>query len=62
MRTCLSIDDDLLQRARALTGVRGTTALVREALRALVARESARCLVRLGASEPALEVTPRARG
>ena len=47
MRTTLALDDDLLAEAQHLTGMTEKTALVREALRALVERESARRLARL---------------
>ena len=59
MRTTLALDDDLLDRARDLTGLREKSTLVREALKALIARESARRLARLGGSQPDLEVPPR---
>jgi Arc/MetJ family transcription regulator len=59
MRTTLALDDDLLAKAEGLTGVREKTALVREALTALIERESARRLARLGGSEPNLEVPSR---
>ena len=61
MRTTLNIDDDLLQRARDLSGVQEKTALIREGLKALIERESARRLARLGGSEPQLEPIPRQR-
>jgi Arc/MetJ family transcription regulator len=61
MRTTLALDDDLLAKALALTGLREKSALVREALVALIERESARRLARLGGSEPALEPIPRRR-
>jgi Arc/MetJ family transcription regulator len=61
MRTTLALDDDLLTEATSLTGLREKTALVREALKALIERESARRLARLGGSEPDLEVPPRRR-
>lgn len=61
MRTTLSLDDDLLERATALTGIQEKAVLVREALKALVERESAHRLARLGGSEPHLEVAPRRR-
>jgi Arc/MetJ family transcription regulator len=57
----LALDDDLLAAAQALTGVREKSALVREALTALIQRESARRLARLGGSEPQLEVPLRRR-
>lgn len=59
MRTTLNIDDDLLEEAQRLTGETERTALVREGLRALIQRESARRLARLGGSEPKLKRVPR---
>jgi len=61
MRTTLAIDDALLARASSLTGVNEKSALVREGLKALIERESARRLARLGGSEPGLETAPRRR-
>ena len=52
MRTTLNIDDKLLAEAQRPGGVTEKAALVREGLRALIERESARRLVRLGGSEP----------
>ena len=59
MRTTMNIDDQLLEQARRLTGVSEKTALVREGLKALIERESARRLARLGGSEPQLGSIPR---
>ena len=61
MRTTLNIDDDLLQQARTLSGVQEKNALVHEGLKALIERESARRLARLGGSEPQLKPIPRRR-
>ena len=61
MRTTLALDDDLLAEARAYTGLTEKSALVREALKALIERESARRLARLGGSEPDLAAIPRRR-
>ncbi len=61
MRTTVNIDDELLESARRLTGIEGTTALVRESLRALVERESARRLARLRGTQPDLKHIPRRR-
>lgn len=61
MRTTLALDDDLLAKAQALTGVTEKSALVKEALRALIQRESARRLALLGGSEPQLTDIPRRR-
>lgn len=59
MRTTINIDDQLLKEAARLTGMKEKTALVRESLRALIERESARRLAKLGGSEPQLEDIPR---
>lgn len=61
MRTTLALDDDLIRQAQAFTGVKEKTLLVREALHALIERESAKRLAQLGGSEPALTLTPRRR-
>lgn len=61
MRTTLALDDDLLAEAEALTGVSEKAALVREALKALIERESARRLARLGGSDPKAKAPPRRR-
>ena len=61
MRTTLNIDDELLQKARKLTGVREKTALVHLGLQALISRESARRLSALGRSERALKPVKRRR-
>jgi Arc/MetJ family transcription regulator len=51
MRITVALDDDLLAKAQALTGISEKSALVREALRALIERESARRLACPGAAE-----------
>lgn len=61
MRTTIALDDELVAKAQAFTGLKEKSALVREALNALIARESARRLAALGGSEPQLEATPRRR-
>jgi Arc/MetJ family transcription regulator len=61
MRTTLALDDELLAKAQAFTGLTEKSALVREALKALIERESARRLARLGGSEPNLTPPPRRR-
>lgn len=61
MRTTLNIDDQLLAEAQRLTGITEKTNLVREGLRALIERESARRLARLGGSQPDLQRVPRRR-
>ena len=59
MRTTLNLDDDLLDRAQKFTGLKKKTALVREALRALIERESARRLALLGGTLPEIEAVQR---
>lgn len=59
MRTTLALDDDLLAKAQSFTRIQEKSALVREALRALIERESARRLARLGGSEPDISPAPR---
>lgn len=61
MRTTISLDDELVAQAQRLTGTKEKSVLVREALRALIQRESARRLARLGGSEPAITKAPRRR-
>ena len=61
MRTTIALDDELIAEAQRLTGTNEKSTLVRHALRALIERESARRLARLGGSEPALTEVPRRR-
>ncbi len=61
MRTTIALDDELLRTAQEFTGVEEKTALVREALKALIERESARRLAALGGSMPTVKNTPRRR-
>jgi len=61
VRTTLALDDELLAEAQQLTGTTEKSALVREALRALIERESARRLAILGGSEAGLTDVPRRR-
>jgi Arc/MetJ family transcription regulator len=61
MRTTLALDDDLVAKAQAFTGLRQKSSLIREALKALIERESARRLARLGGSESGLKAPPRRR-
>lgn len=51
MRTTLALDDELVAKAQSITGLKEKSGLVREALKALIERESARRLARLGGSE-----------
>jgi Arc/MetJ family transcription regulator len=61
MRTTIALDDEMLAKAQAFTGLTEKSALVREALKALIERESARRLARLGGGEPDLVASPRRR-
>ena len=61
MRTTINIDDDLYQQAARLTQTGEKTALIRQALKALIERETARRLAKLGGSEPGLKKVPRRR-
>lgn len=59
MRTTVNLDDALLTKAEALTGTTERAELLREALRALIQRESARRLALLGGTQPELKAVPR---
>lgn len=61
MRTTLNIDDELLAQAQNITNITSKPKLIREALKALVERESARQLAKLGGSQPGLRSIPRRR-
>ena len=62
MRTTVTLDDELLKQAERATGVSERGALLRAGLIALIERESARRLARLGGTEPQLEGAARRRG
>lgn len=61
MRTTMNIDDELLATARQYTGVTEKTALVRMGLQALIEKEAARALVKLGGTDPDATAAPRRR-
>lgn len=61
MRTTIALDEELVAKAQSFTGLKEKSALVREALKALIERESAHRLALLGGSEPKLELPPRRR-
>jgi len=61
MRTTINIDDDILKKASQLTGIKEKTALVRQGLEALIARESSKRLAKLGGTEDGLRPIPRRR-
>tara|TARA_R110000868_G_scaffold352533_1_gene613773 strand:- start:1202 stop:1399 length:198 start_codon:yes stop_codon:yes gene_type:complete len=61
MRTTLALDDELVKKAQAFTGLTEKSSLVREALKALIERESGARLARLGGTEPDIADAPRRR-
>lgn len=61
MRTTINLDERLIEEARRVTGIKERTALIHEGLRALIARESARRLARLGGSDPRAKAPRRRR-
>ena len=61
MRTTLNIEDELLNKASKLTGIKEKTSLIRRGLESLIAIESAKRLARLGGSEKGLKMIPRRR-
>jgi Arc/MetJ family transcription regulator len=61
MRTTINIDDELFAKAAKLTGPLDRSAIVREGLKALIERESARGLARLGGTQRSLKAAPRRR-
>ena len=62
MRTTLNIEDNLMEQASKMTGIKEKTALVKLGLEALIARESGKRLARLGGTQKQLEAIPRRRG
>lgn len=61
MQTTLVLDDDLIAKAEAYTGLTERSALVNEAMKALVQREAARRIASLGGSQPSLAAPRRRR-
>ncbi|HPB82366.1 MAG TPA: type II toxin-antitoxin system VapB family antitoxin [Spirochaetota bacterium] len=59
MRTTLNIDDELLEKASRLTGIKEKTSLVKAGLETLIAKESSKRLALLGGSEKQLKSIPR---
>jgi Arc/MetJ family transcription regulator len=62
MRTTVSLDEELVERAQEYTGLQEKSALLREALQALVQREAARRLAAMGGDSPKLKPIPRRKG
>nr|WP_314260634.1 type II toxin-antitoxin system VapB family antitoxin [uncultured Devosia sp.] len=61
MRTTVTIDDKLLEDAKEISGIKETSALVKQALTQLVHREASRQLAAMGGTEPNLVTPPRRR-
>ena len=62
MRTTLNIEDNLMEKASKMTGIKEKTALVKLGLEALIARESGKRLAKLGGTQKQLESIPRRKG
>ena len=62
MRTTLNIEDNLMDKASKMTGIKEKTALVKLGLEALIARESARRLAKLGGTQKQLKAISRRKG
>ncbi|PKN36988.1 MAG: DUF2191 domain-containing protein [Deltaproteobacteria bacterium HGW-Deltaproteobacteria-2] len=62
MRTTLNIEDNLINKASKMTGIKEKTALVKLGLEALIARESGKRLARLGGTQKQLKAIPRRKG
>jgi len=61
LRTTIALDDELIRVAQEYTGLVEKSALMREALKALIEREAARRLAALGGASPAMVSIPRRR-
>lgn len=61
MRSTINIDDRLMEKARSLTGIKETAAIVRQALETLVRVEAGKRLIVLGGTMPEAEAAPRRR-
>jgi Arc/MetJ family transcription regulator len=61
MRTTIALDDNLVRTAQEYTGLVEKSALMREALKALIEREAARRLAELGGASPHMAYIPRRR-
>ena len=61
MRTTINIEDELLDKAEKLTGIKEKTSLVRLGLEALISVEGAKRLAKLGGTEKKLAIIPRRR-
>jgi Arc/MetJ family transcription regulator len=61
MRTTIALDDNLIATAQEYTGLMEKSALMREALKALIEREASRRLAELGGASADMADIPRRR-
>ena len=61
MRTTIDLNEDLISKARELTGINEKTALIHLSLRTLIERETGKRLAILGGTMPGLKDVPRRR-
>lgn len=61
MRTTVTLDNELMEKAAEYSGLSERSAIIREALKAFVAREAARRLAAMGGSDPTATAAPRRR-
>jgi Arc/MetJ family transcription regulator len=61
MRTTVTLDQQLLEKAAKYTGVKERSVLIRLGLESLVQREAARRLARMGGTQPDFVAPPRRR-
>ena len=61
MRTTVTLDDKMVEDLRESTGIRETSALIRQALLEMQRREAARALIALGGSDPNATLPPKRR-
>jgi Arc/MetJ family transcription regulator len=61
MRTTVTLDDELMEKAAEYSGLSERSAIIREALKAFIAREAARRLAAMGGSDPTARAAPRRR-
>ena len=61
MRTTVTLDDELVDTAIKYTGIKERATLIRMGPEALVQREAARRLARMGGSDPTATAAPRRR-
>lgn len=62
MRTTVILRNDLVERARALTGIQRKTDLLHAGLEALIARAAQKRLAAMAGSDPKARAAPRRRG